>query len=118
MIPQTSTSPEYYYARYRINGIRPDGFGDVLYLVLGVRHSPSRSRREEDVVKYDEQGNALINGEIWTENGTSYQFDTAKLVRSKELRRDGCGLFTELIAMTKTTAHVSYHFEGHFLQEP
>jgi hypothetical protein len=115
---QLSTSPEYYYARYRINGSRPDGFAEVAYLVLGVRHSPSDTRREEENVKYDEQGNALIKGEVWTENGISYPFQTAKLSRSTTLRRDGCGLFTQLAAITESKGSVSYSFEGQFLEHP
>jgi len=118
MSPQLSTSPEYYFARYRINGSRPDEFAEVAYLVLGVSHSPSNAKGEPENVKYDEQGNALIKGEVWTENGISYPFETAKLTRSTTLRRDGCGLFTQLTALTQPKGGISYHFEGHFLEEP
>lgn len=118
MSPQLSTSPEYYYARYRINGDRPDGFGEIAYLVLGLRHSPSGTHREEESVKYDDQGNALIKGEVWTEGGASFPFETAKLSRSTTLRRDGCGLFTQLVMITERKAGVSYSFQGEFLEQP
>jgi hypothetical protein len=115
---QLSPAPEYYYARYRINGARPPGFGEIAYLVLGLRHSPSGTQRKEESVKYDEQGNALINGEVWTQDNMSYQFDRAKLVRSTTLLRDGCGLFTGLSVTTKAIGGVNYTFEGQFLKRP
>src|ERR1051325_6201348 len=116
--PQLSTAPEYYYARYRINGTRPKSFETVAYLVLGLRHSPSGKHNAEEQVKYDEQGNAFIRGEVWTGDGISFQFETARLIRSTTLLRDGCGLFVELSAMTKTIGVVKYSFRGEFLKRP
>lgn len=109
--PQLSSSPEYYYARYRINGPRPTGFAEVAYLVVGVKNSPKDTR-------YDEKGDALIKGELLTDDGTSYRFAAAKLIRSATLRRDGCGLFTQLSLTTESKEGTSYSFDGQFLEEP
>jgi hypothetical protein len=108
---QLSTSPEYYYARYRINGVRPKEFAEVAYLVVGVKHN-------RNATTYDEKGNALIRGELLTVDGMRYQFTTAKLIRSTILRRDGCGLFTNLNLVTDSKQGTSYRFDGEFLQEP